>query len=127
MAQDQARKAGFDDALMLNSKQRVACGTVANVFMVEGQRLITPPLEEGVLPGVTRAAVLRLANKLSLAAVEERIAEDKLMLADEVFLTNSLMGLRPVGAIDHMELPTGTDAGTVTAKLMAAYEETLPR
>jgi branched-chain amino acid aminotransferase/4-amino-4-deoxychorismate lyase len=100
LARRQARAAGADEALMLNAQGEVACAAVANVFWFEGERLVTPALECGVLAGVVRAQTLRAAAALGLEAVEARAPRERLDAAAGVFLTNSLIGLRPVSSLD---------------------------
>lgn len=94
MAKDEATVAGADDAIMLNSARRVACASSANIFLVRGNVLKTPPLEEGAMPGVVRGVVLEEARK---AGIEVHAApiERRELFASALFLTNSLIGLRP--------------------------------
>lgn len=95
LAARQAAAAGADDALMLNSTGRIACSTIANLFVVKHGRLITPPSSEGALPGITRKLVME-----NLGAVERPITTGELAEADEVFATNSIRLVRPVASID---------------------------
>lgn len=96
MAVTEARHQSFDDALFLNTAGHVACSSTANLFMVRDGRLITPAVDDGVLAGVMRANILRLA-KLHAISVEERsIDYVELLEADDVFLTNSLRLVSPV-------------------------------
>lgn len=100
LARAEAHDAGADDALMLDRAGRIAEGATANVFLVQGQRLVTPSLESGALPGVTRAVVLELAQRLAIVAVEEDVTPSDLGRASAVFLTSSVVGLRPVASIE---------------------------
>ncbi|GMU41488.1 MAG: branched-chain amino acid aminotransferase [Chloroflexota bacterium] len=100
LARAEAHEAGADDALMLDRAGRIAEGATANVFLVQGQRLVTPSLESGALPGVTRAVVLELAQRLAIVAVEEDVTPSDLGRAGAVFLTSSVAGLRPVASIE---------------------------
>ena len=75
----------------------MAEGVNGNVFMLPGNRLVTPPLSEGCLNGVMRKQVLELARKMDgMEVVEEPISPFDLQKADEIFLTNVVMGVRPV-------------------------------
>ncbi|MDB5455767.1 MAG: aminotransferase class [Caulobacter sp.] len=95
LARAQARAAGADEAVMLNNRGELACAAAANLFWVADGRLFTPALDCGVLAGLTRARVLVAARALG-AAVEETAAPlDALDAAEAVFLTNSLIGVRP--------------------------------
>jgi len=93
-ARREARAAGADDAIITNTHGNIACGSTSNVFIREGARLVTPPLSEGVLAGVTRKMILQGQN-----ASEDVITPDRLRAADEVFLTNSFTGMRKVSKI----------------------------
>jgi branched-chain amino acid aminotransferase len=107
IARNEAAAKGVDDALMVNTRGNIACGTVANVFALVDGGLITPPVADGVLPGVARADVILLTR-----AEERTISRDTLAKATEVFLTNAL-GLRPVIEIDGVPVGDG-EAGLIT-------------
>ena len=82
-----------DDALMLNTAGHVASATIGNIFMVKDNALITPGLDQGILPGIIRQKFLELP---SMQGVERAIKPDELYNADAVFICNSLRPLRPV-------------------------------
>lgn len=105
LAQRQARAAGADEALVLNTADRLACAATANLFLVEGGRLLTPPLAEGALPGITRGLVLELAREAGIEAVELPLGLASLIAAEGAFLTSSLVGPRAVSALDGRRLP----------------------
>ncbi|MAN80663.1 MAG: 2-keto-4-methylthiobutyrate aminotransferase [Magnetovibrio sp.] len=94
IALDEARAAGAQDAVLLNTAGRVASACYANLFAVIDGRLVTPPLADGPLPGVTRGRVLT-----ALGGAEESLLPEDLARANEIFLTNSF-GVRPVGVLD---------------------------
>ena len=98
LARREARTSGADEALMFNNRGEVAGGAAANLFWFEGDTLLTPALECGVLDGVMRGLVIDRAARLGIA-VHEVTATD-LEGATGVFLTNSLIGVRPVHSID---------------------------
>ncbi|MEP7172119.1 MAG: aminotransferase class IV [Aestuariivirga sp.] len=85
-----------DDALMLNTSGHVASATVANISMLHGDELITPSLDQGILPGIMRRVLLDHAKKLGLKPVERAVPLEDLVRADAVFLCNSLRFIRPV-------------------------------
>lgn len=85
-----------DDALMLNTHGHVASSTVANIFLLRGNELVTPSLNQGILPGVMRRVLLDNAKKMGTVPVEKTVALEDLFRADAVFLCNSLRFLRPV-------------------------------
>lgn len=107
LAREAARDAGFDDAIMLNTRGQVAEATVANVFLVRDGRLVTPPVEDGALPGVTRAAILDLAREAGFEVAEEGVTTEELRAADEAFLTNSVMGVMPISRLKELPIPRG--------------------
>ena len=97
-----------DDALMLNTSGHVASATVANIFVLHGDELITPSLEQGILPGVTRRILLDNAQKLGLKPAERAVPLEDLVRADAVFLCNSLRFIRPVTTLNGEPLGKGS-------------------
>lgn len=104
LAAREAAGAGVDDALILNTQGRVACTTIANVFALMDDQLVTPPLSEGCLPGVMRALVLQIAPSLGLEVAEVPLTREALAGAQAAFATNSLRFLRPIVALDGVAL-----------------------
>jgi branched-subunit amino acid aminotransferase/4-amino-4-deoxychorismate lyase len=100
LARVEAQAAGADEALMLNTRGELACAAAANLFWIEGGRLFTPALGCGVLAGTARARVLAIAAGLGAVVGETRSTPEALEAAEAVFLTNALVGLRPVGEVD---------------------------
>lgn len=98
LARQEAAAQGADDALLLNTRGRVAESTIANLFVVIGNMLLTPPVCEGALPGIMRAEVLREHGS------EANLSEEDLAQAQEIFLTSSL-GIRSVSHLEGRELP----------------------
>ncbi|PIB93690.1 aminotransferase class IV [Caulobacter sp. FWC2] len=94
LARAEAKAAGADEAVMLNNRGEIACAGAANLFWIEDGRLFTPRLDCGVLAGITRARVM------ALEAVEEvAVGIEALDRAEAVFLTNSLIGVRPLSRL----------------------------
>ncbi|MEM9225736.1 MAG: aminotransferase class IV, partial [Pseudomonadota bacterium] len=91
-----AQAAGFDEALFLNTSGQVACAATGNVFIREGKALVTPPIADGVLPGIMRGWLLENAPASGFAVAEDRFAPDRVSAADQVFVTNSLRLIAPV-------------------------------
>jgi branched-chain amino acid aminotransferase len=100
LAAREAQDKGADDALMLNSAGRVACTTIANLFLETEGGLVTPALGEAVLPGIMRAEIIRTARAFGIPVKEKRIAAKDLQSADHIFITNSLRFLRGVNRLD---------------------------
>lgn len=122
LARKAARSLGADEALLLNTGGFVAEGSVSNMFFVTGDaELVTPSPASGILPGVTREAVLELAAAENLKITERLITPEELPGFTEAFATNSLMGIMPVTAIDSRPLNSGP--GPVTRLLQARYRE----
>lgn len=114
----QARARGFDEAMLVHGDAVVEAAT-ANVFVVTTGELLTPALDAGALPGVTRAQVIRLARSLGRAVRETRVTLADLWTADEVFLTSSVRELVPVVAVDDHEVGPGVP-GELTRRLHRA-------
>lgn len=116
----QARAAGADDAIFLDTAGHVSGATASNLFAVIDDVLVTPPLACGVLPGITRAAVLELARSLGITAVQREMAEPELAAASEIFLTSSIREIAPVVRIETTAVGTGQH-GPVTVRVVEAY------
>lgn len=102
IARAEAARAGVDEALLLNLAGRPAEGAAANLFLCSGDRWVTPPLEEGCLPGVMRRRMLALFR-----AEERPLTLAELAEAEGVYLTSALMGCLPLGRLDGRELRQG--------------------
>lgn len=89
---------GYDECVLVNDDKNVAEAISANIFLVKGEELHTPPLETGCLKGVMRKQVLQLAPKMGLKPIETTFSPFELQKADEVWLTNATNGLRWVGS-----------------------------
>lgn len=100
LARIEANCAGADEAVLLNAQGRIAEGTADNLFIVRDARLLTPPVIDGALPGITRALILRLAGESGIEACERSLAPYDLYTADECFLTGTGAELIPVREID---------------------------
>jgi len=116
----QARAAGADDAIFLDTAGHVSEAAASNLFAVIDDVLVTPPLSCGVLPGITRAAVLELARALGIAVVQREMAEPELAAASEIFLTSSIREIAPVVRIATAAVGTGQH-GQVTVRIVEAY------
>jgi para-aminobenzoate synthetase/4-amino-4-deoxychorismate lyase len=110
--------------LVIDDDGSVLEASRANVFAVRDGILLTPPLDGRILPGVTRTRVMELAGELGTEAREAGLSLSDVIGADEVFLTGSVRGIEPVGAIDGTVLATG---GNVTSKLSTELRRTWVR
>ena len=121
LARMEALKAGFDEAVMLNSSGRVVEASAENIFIVKNGLLATPPTSSGALEGVTRDSVIKIAEENGIKCQVRDIARDELYLADEVFLTGTAAEIKPVGEIDSRAIGNGS-AGKVTKQLKELFE-----
>jgi len=122
LAVREAQARGALEPIMLNQEGDVAEGASANIFLVEDGGLRTPPLEAGILPGVTRGVVLALARDLGLRAREETVRVQELVEADELFFTSTLKEVMPVRALGDRAVGDGRP-GPVTKRLLQAYRD----
>ena len=101
LARREARAMGADEALMLNARGELACCAAGNLFWREGRVLFTPALECGVLDGIMRAVLMKRARAVGYTVREVRAMTSVLERAEAVFMTNSLVGVRAVTAVDE--------------------------
>jgi branched-chain amino acid aminotransferase len=120
----EARRAGADDALFLNAELHLTEGTTSNAWIVEDGRVVTPPLAEGLLPGITREWLLGALPAAGIPVTEEVIDLPRLGAAAEVFLSGTVKGIMPVTVIDGEPVGDGCP-GPVAARAAALYEDAL--
>ena len=123
MASREALAAGCDDALFLNTKERVTCTSVGNVLALIGDQLVTPPIEDGTVAGTARGLLLRTCDALGLEAVERSLKLEDLDNADEVFVANSLRLVAPVRSIGRKTRVTAGRAQTIVAHMARLVED----
>ena len=123
LARLEARRRGADEAVLLNTAGAVCCASAANVFVVKGGTLVTPPVEGGALPGVTRRCVMELAAARRIAAREAPVFPEDLRAADEAFLTNTVVGVAGIASLEGSAIGSGRP-GEVT-RLLAADRQSL--
>jgi branched-chain amino acid aminotransferase len=120
LARKKAVKNGFGEAILLNTTGNIAETTAANVFIVTDQNeLVTPRLQDGALPGITRQVVLDLAKELKLSVTERAVSPDDLFSAREVFLTNSIIEIQSVNRINNRPIPE--EKNGITSQLKEAF------
>lgn len=120
LAKIEAINAGCMEAVMLNAQGYVAEATGDNIFIVKDDQLITPPVTEGALEGITRNLVMRLAAEQGMAVRESRMSRYDLYTADEVFLTGTAAEVIGVVNIDRREIGDGRP-GAKTMRLIEAF------
>ncbi|OGO32223.1 MAG: hypothetical protein A2Z29_00335 [Chloroflexi bacterium RBG_16_56_11] len=125
LARTEAARRGLDEALLLNDRGFIAEGGNSNIFFVVGPRLVTPSLENGILPGVTRQVVMELAEKLDIKVIEGNIRLSDLARFREAFITSSVVEIMPLVGVEMetKRLMTIGDGkpGNLTMKLQEAY------
>ena len=114
-----AKEAGAGEAIFANTRGELCEGTGTNVFVVTGGVLRTPPEESGCLLGVTRALILELADRLTIAAEEVTLPLTAVATADEAFISSSTRELQAISAVDGNRLPVAP--GPVTTLLADAF------
>jgi branched-chain amino acid aminotransferase len=122
LARAEADAAGADEALLLNDRNQIAEASAANIFILRGRELITPPLSAGALAGTTRAFILKIAPAHNLTPLESPLATADIHSADATFLTSSHRLITAAASLDSSALAT-TAASTVKT-LRAACERT---
>jgi len=120
LAMQEALRSGADEALMCNQAGDVVECSQSNFFIVKGRRVITPPLEAGLLPGITRAFVLEMARDEGFEALEEAVSVADVRAADEAFITGTTREVTPVVSVDTHRIGTGRP-GAVSQQLLAAF------
>ena len=118
LAKVEALKAGYDEAILLNTHGFVAECTGENLFVVKNGVLITPPLSSGALEGITRASVITIARDLGVEVREDNLLRSDLYLADEAFLTGTAAEVVPMRSVDDREIG---DPGEITRKIQETY------
>jgi len=113
------RPAGCDEVLMCAATGAVISGSMSNLFLVEGDRLVTPPLDECGIAGVMRRLVLECAPAAGWRTAVETVSRERLRAAAAVFVTNVRLGLMPVAACDAVAYPLPTGLGRLMERIDA--------
>lgn len=123
LATTEALKNGFDEAVFLTISGNVSEGPGENIFIVRNRELITPPLTDDILDGITRDTIIKLAKKeLEINTVIRSMPKVELYTAEEAFFTGTLLELKPIIEIDRKKVGTGS-IGPITNRLKQLYTE----
>jgi branched-chain amino acid aminotransferase len=122
LARMAARAGGCDEAILLNEQGYLAEGSTTNIFLVSKGELITPSLESGVLPGITRETVLEIARSSSIKTLERQVELKELIEAEEAFITNSILELMPLISVEGRPIGSGKP-GKLSKELLDAYRK----
>jgi branched-chain amino acid aminotransferase len=118
-----ANRAGFDEALALDGNGHVSEGSAMNIFMVRDGVMITPPVTDNILEGITRRSVMELArNELGLEVLERSIDRTEVFAAEEMFMTGTAAQIVAVTKIDHRPIGIGK-MGPITTKLRELFDD----
>ena len=120
LAKQEVTAVGADEALILNEQGHLCEGSTTNIFLVHTNTLVTPSIESGALPGITRAIILELAHTTGIKAIERVVKPPELINADEAFLTNSIIEIMPLTLFANNSIGNGKP-GTLTRNLMSMY------
>jgi len=122
LAGEDARANGFDEAILLTQDGHVAEGSASNLFLVRNGHLLTPPVFDDILEGITRSTVMELARDLWLDTQERPIDRTELYVAEEVFFAGTAFEIAPVVEVDRRRVSTGA-IGPITRRLQQGYTE----
>ena len=116
----EALLAGYSEGIALDDRGFVSEGSGENLFLVNGGKLITPPLGASILPGITRDAVIQIAREMGIEVIETTIQRAALYLTDELFFTGTAAEITPISSVDKITIGNGK-RGDITAKLQEEF------
>jgi branched-chain amino acid aminotransferase len=122
LATTEARRGGYDEAIMLTDEGMVADGPGESIFVVKNGKIYTPDLSASILTGVTRDSVMQIAADLGYPVVEKEIIRTELYLADEVFMTGTAAEIVPLRSVDDIAIPS---PGPITQEIQRTYLDTV--
>ena len=121
LAKTEANERGFDEAILLTQDGHVSEGSGENIFIITGDKLVTPPSSDNILLGITRDTVIKLAkNELGIETIERSIDRSELYTADEAFFTGTAAHVSPITEVDERSIGTG-GIGKLTKELQQMY------
>ncbi len=122
IATQEAKRNGFDEAILLDHNGNVSEAPGENIFIVRDGQLATPSLASSALEGITRDAVIKIARDLDIDVVERYITRDELVISDEIFLTGTAAEITPIISMDGKKIGNGKP-GDITKKMMQEYTD----
>jgi len=120
----EANNSGVDEAICLDKAGFVCEGVGENIFIVKDGKLLTPPLSSGALDGITRAFVIKLAEKMGIEVIERNITPNELFTADEAFFTGTAAEVAPIHDVNGRVIGAGKQ-GPVTKRIMQKFMDAL--
>lgn len=124
LAKIESLKAGYEEAILLDSRGFVSEGTGENIYIVRSGEIITPPQTASILDGISRKSIITIARDLGYTVVERDIARAELVLADEVFVSGTAAELAAVCEVDDQTIGAG-GTGPITAEVQRVFESAL--
>jgi branched-chain amino acid aminotransferase len=124
LAKIESHKAGYEEAILLDSHGYVCEGSGENIYIVSAGQIITPPQTASILDGINRKSIIQIVGDLGYTVVERDLARAELYLAEEVFLSGTAAELVPVREIDDHAIGTG-EPGPVTRELQRVFDDAL--
>ena len=122
IATQEAKRNGFDEAILLDHNGNVSEAPGENIFIVRDGQLLTPSLASSALEGITRDAIIKIAKDLDIDFVERDIARSELIISDEIFLTGTAAEIIPIISMDSKKIGNGKP-GDITKKMMQEYTD----
>jgi len=122
IATQEAKKNGFDEAILLDRNGNVSEAPGENIFVVRNGQLITPPLSSSALEGITRDAIIKVGRDLDMEVLEREVTRSELTTSDEIFLTGTAAEITPIISIDGKKIGNGK-SGSITKKMMNEYQD----
>ena len=124
LAKVEASKAGYQEAILLDSRGFVCEGSGENIYIVRQGEILTPPQTAAILDGINRKSIIQIARDLGYTVLERDLARAELYLADEVFMTGTAAELCPVREIDDHTIGSG-EPGPITGELQRVFDDAL--
>lgn len=118
----EANNVGVDEALCLDKTGYVCEGVGENIFIIQNDMILTPPLSSGALNGITRAVVIRIAKKMGYQIVERNITPNELFIADEAFFSGTAAEIAPISKVNNRIIGTGK-TGPITKRILEEFNK----
>ena len=122
IATQEAKRNGFDEAILLDQNGNVSEAPGENIFIVRDGQLLTPSLASSALEGITRDAIIKIAKDLDIEVMEREISRSELGMSDEIFLTGTAAEITPITVMDGKKIGNGK-LGIITKKMMEEYND----
>ncbi|MGI0089822.1 MAG: branched-chain amino acid transaminase, partial [Nitrosopumilaceae archaeon] len=122
LATQEAKRNGYDEAIMLDQLGNISEAPGENIFLVRKKKIITPPTSSSALEGITRESTIEIAHNIGYEVIEKEMPRTELYLADEIFLTGTAAEITPVISVDGKKVGNGK-VGNVTKQIQFAYSD----